>query len=137
MTLSRALAPLLVASVASAGCAGIRTMRYTLAPAPNACQATETRVTAFSTVAVVVCWDATGQVIGMASARGEPVAALGTAAIGAAGTIMGAAVLGGALLGTARIVSGTKLVPDHVDVTVRRDPLADPSDLARQLTGSK
>lgn len=117
-------------TVFTVGCAGVKTRRYALEPAPNSCQASETRASAFSTITAVICWDADGKVIGMASTGGQPVASVATAIIGAAGTVAGAAIIGGAIAQVGQSLERSRLVPENVRLTVTAPQAERLEDLA-------
>ena len=95
------------------GCAGVTHQRYVLMPAPNECQATEARPSAFSTIVGVVCWDADAKPIGMAGAGGTSSAAVATSLIGSAamiaGPVAGAAILGANLVQAAKSINGATI----------------------------
>lgn len=112
MRFTKSLSIILVL-VALTGCTSVTHQRYALTPEPNACQATEARPSAFSTIVGVVCWNAEGKPIGMAGAGGTSAAAVATSLVGSAasvaGPVVGAVILGGKLVEAAQVIDGATI----------------------------
>ena len=114
------------------GCTGTYTVRYALIPEANACQVTEVRATAMSTLVSGVCWDDAKQPIGMAGGPGKPAISVPldilSSAATMAGPIVGAAILGRYML---KAAEGLQLpVSGRVDVVAPQIPPLPPFPVA-------
>ena len=95
------------------GCAGQTTEQVVLNPAPNTCQATEVRASAFSTAVMGACWNERGEMVNAQWIEGQAVVSVPLAIMGAGATLGSAAILG------SKIVKAAKSIPTQFGVDQR------------------